>query len=110
MRNVVSTKNSKTFFLIGILSFQSLSFQEECYKLLVKLCQEKLASLVDEVNESDSLFAHLIDEALIFEEEVKKFIPGLAYSDRCVQVLFQDDHLEKWLELEKNCKSINNLN
>ena len=89
-----------------ILSFLSFLYQEECYKLLIKLCQEKLSSLVDEVNESESVFAHLIDEALIFEEEVKKYIPGLAYSDRCVQVLSQDEYIQKWLELEKNCKSI----
>lgn len=74
--------------------------------MLVKLCQDKLSSLIDEVNGSESLFAHLIDEALIFEEEMKKYVPGLPYSDRCVRVLFQDEYLEKWLELEKNCKSI----
>lgn len=72
----------------------------------MKLSQEKLSSLIDEVNESESLFAHLIDEALIFEEEMKKYVPGLPYSARCVRVLFQNEYLEKWLELEKNCKSM----
>lgn len=41
---------------------------------LVQLCMEKLNEDIEEIFMDDSLFAHLLDEVLSFELELKEFL------------------------------------
>lgn len=71
---------------------------------LVQLAVEKLCNDIDEVVESDYLFAHLIDETLSFEQELCDTLGYPNYYCSAITVLTQAKYLTKWLAVEEKCK------
>lgn len=72
------------------------------------LLQEVLAKLesdMKEVSSQDQLMAHLIDELLFFEQELRLTSASDAPSPTVLAVLLESVTFEKWKHLEKACKS-----
>lgn len=70
------------------------------------LCKEKLNAVLEEVIEKDVNLAHLIDETMLFDRELSNLSNAQTTNLNCIHVLLQERYLEKWLTLEKHCKSI----
>lgn len=51
-----------------------IAFQLEFVRGLVQLCMEKLNEDIEEIFTDENLFAHLLDEVLSFELELKEFL------------------------------------
>lgn len=81
--------------------------QVEFIRGLVHLAIEKLSNDMEELAQDDHLFAHVLDETLSFEQELRE---TLAYPsstmESAVTLLAQPQYLTKWLAAEMNCKEM----
>lgn len=64
---------------------------------------------MDEIIESDHLYAHLIDETLSFEQEIRETLGYPSSYCSAITVLTQAKYLTKWLALEEQCKLLNSI-
>lgn len=74
-------------------------------RALVQLAVEKLHSELPIVQYDDSLFAHLVDEALGFERELRDSLFYPPNQPATVFVLTQAQIFVKWINMEKKCES-----
>lgn len=75
---------------------------------LVQLAIEKLCTDIDDISKNESLFSHLLDETLSFEQELKELVK-ISYLNSfptAITVLTQPQFLIKWLAIEEKCKLI----
>ncbi|XP_058462968.1 RINT1-like protein [Malaya genurostris] len=68
---------------------------------LVQLAIEKLVDDIDSICQEEALFAHLIDEVLSFEQELKTTLGYPGSFPNVVAVLIQPKYLVKWMAIEK---------
>lgn len=71
---------------------------------LVQFVIEKLCIDIEEISKDEHLFAHLLDETLSFEQELRAILGYPAAFPSTLMVLTQDQYLTKWLSVEENCK------
>lgn len=72
-------------------------------RALVQLAVEKLHSELPAVQYDDTLFAHLVDEALGFERELRETLLYPQTQPATVFVLTQAHIFIKWINMEKKC-------
>lgn len=77
----------------------------EFVRALVQLCIEKLLSDIEEICLDDHLFAHLIDEILSFEQDIKSVLSYPNNLPSAVNVITQPSLLNKWLHIEEKFTS-----
>lgn len=80
---------------------------------LVQLTIEKLALDIEEISRDENLFAHLLDETLAFEAELRENFGYPASFPSAICVVTQPVYLLKWISLEERCKMficLNNVN
>lgn len=70
---------------------------------LVELAVHKLHSELQVVQYDDSLFAHMVDEALGFEKELRDVYLYPPSQPATVSVLTQAQIFMKWINMEKKC-------
>lgn len=68
---------------------------------LVQLCIEKLLQDIEETSLDEQLFAHLIDEILSFEQDLKSILSYPSTLPSAVTVLTQPIFFKKWLGIEE---------
>lgn len=73
-------------------------------RALVQLAVEKLHSELPIVQYDDTLFAHLVDEALGFERELRETLLYPQTQPATVFVLTQAHIFVKWINMEKKCE------
>lgn len=71
---------------------------------LVQLAVEKLHSELPAMQYDDALFAHLVDEALGFERELRDTLLYPVSQPATVFVLTQAQIFVKWVNMEKKCE------
>lgn len=71
---------------------------------LVQLAVEKLCADMAEIAGDDHLFAHLLDETLSFEQELRETFRYPVAFPSALTVLTQAQYLMKWLLAEENCE------
>ncbi|KAL9701684.1 hypothetical protein quinque_005125 [Culex quinquefasciatus] len=72
---------------------------------LVQLAIEKLVEDIDAICQEEALLAHLIDEVLAFEQELKLSLGYPASLPSVVSVLIQPKYLVKWMAIEEKFTS-----
>lgn len=72
-------------------------------RALVQMAVEKLHTELQVVQYDDSLFAHMVDEALGFEKELRETLFYPANQPATVSVLTQAHIFVKWVNMEKKC-------
>lgn len=70
----------------------------------MQLSIEKLCNDIEEISEDDHLFAHLIDETLSFEQELKDTLGYPSTYMSAISVITQPKYMLKWLSAEEKCK------
>lgn len=75
-------------------------------RALIQLAVEKLHSELSIVQYDDALFAHLVDEALGFERELRETLFYPPTQPATVFVLTQAHIFVKWINMEKKCNVI----
>jgi len=73
-------------------------------RALVQLAVEKLHSELSMVQYDDTLFAHLVDEALGFERELRETLLYSHTQPATIFVLTQAHIFVKWINMEKKCE------
>lgn len=73
-------------------------------RALVQLAVEKLHSELPTTQYDDTLFAHLVDEALGFERELRETLLYPQAQPATVFVLTQAHIFIKWINMEKKCE------
>ena len=91
----------KSNFDSGILYFL---LQDEFMQVMLQLCIAKMKSTLPHVVKDELLFSHLIDEALLFEKELRSVYEYPVSLPGCIHVLLTEPYLNEWLELERKCK------
>ncbi|XP_057323091.1 RAD50-interacting protein 1 [Microplitis mediator] len=81
--------------------FSYINAKAEFMRALVQLAVEKLHSELPIVQYDDALFAHLVDEALAFERELRENLLYPANQPATVSVLTQAQIFVKWINMEK---------
>ena len=79
----------------------SLHIQNEFLEILLELCEEKLQKTTQKCVHNDVLFAHLIDETMIFDKELQTFHHDPEMN--CIRILLEEPYLKQWIDLEKKC-------
>lgn len=72
---------------------------------LVQLTIEKLINDIEEISFDEHLFAHLIDEILSFEQDLRTFLFYPSTIPSAVSVLTQATYFTKWIKLEEKFTS-----
>lgn len=72
---------------------------------LVQLTMEKLVNDIEEISFDDQLFAHLIDEILSFEQDLKNMLAYPTNLSSAINVLTQATYFNKWLSIEEKFTS-----
>lgn len=72
---------------------------------LVQLCIEKLLQDIEEICLDEQLFAHLIDEILSFEQDIKSVLSYPNNLPSAVSVITQPFYFKKWLSVEEKFTS-----
>lgn len=72
---------------------------------LVQLTMEKLVNDIEEISFDDQLFAHLIDEILSFEQDLKTMLAYPNNLPSAINVLTQATYFNKWLSIEEKFTS-----
>lgn len=72
---------------------------------LVQLTIEKLIDDIEEISLDEQLFAHLIDEILSFEQDIKSTLSYPSNLPSAVNVLTQPFFFTKWLSIEEKFTS-----
>lgn len=67
---------------------------------------EKLNEDIEEIFTDENLFAHLLDEVLSFELELKEFLAYPSTFPSAISILTQGQYLVKWLKIEEDCELI----
>ncbi|KAL7294373.1 hypothetical protein TKK_0012380 [Trichogramma kaykai] len=75
----------------------------EFIRSLAKLAVNKLYSEMDSILYDDKLFAHTVDEAINFENELRSIYQYPSSEHATVLVLSQPQFLSKWLAIERKC-------
>lgn len=83
------------------IHLQHFDMKAEFMRALVQLAVEKLHSELAIVQYDDTLFAHLVDEALGFERELRETLLYPQSQPTTVLVLTQAHIFLKWINLEK---------
>ncbi|XP_012220909.1 RAD50-interacting protein 1 [Linepithema humile] len=83
------------------IGFEHLDAKVEFMRALVQLAVEKLHSELPIVQYDDTLFAHLVDEALGFERELRETLLYPQSQPATVFVLTQAHIFVKWINMEK---------
>ncbi|XP_037952607.1 RINT1-like protein [Teleopsis dalmanni] len=78
-----------------------LNIRLEFIRGLIQLTIEKLAADIEEISADENLFAHLIDETLAFESEMRLAFGYPASFPSSISVLTQPVYLLKWITLEE---------
>uniref|UniRef100_A0A1A9W381 RINT1-like protein n=1 Tax=Glossina brevipalpis TaxID=37001 RepID=A0A1A9W381_9MUSC len=68
---------------------------------LIQLTIEKLATDIEEISRDENLFAHLLDETLAFEAEIKENFGYPTSFPSAICVITQPVYLLKWISLEQ---------
>ncbi|EDW68739.1 RINT1-like protein [Drosophila virilis] len=68
---------------------------------LVQLTIEKLAADIEQIAQDEHLFAHLLDETLAFESELRETFGYPASFPSAISVLTQPMYLLRWIALEE---------
>lgn len=69
----------------------------------MQLTIEKLCNDIEQISEDDHLFAHLIDETLSFEQELKDTLGYPTTYMSAICVVTQPQYMLKWLTAEEKC-------
>ncbi|XP_039306853.1 RAD50-interacting protein 1 isoform X2 [Solenopsis invicta] len=83
------------------VGFGRLDIKVEFMRALVQLAVEKLHSELSIVQYDDTLFAHLVDEALGFERELRETLLYPQTQPATIFVLTQAHIFVKWINMEK---------
>ncbi|CAL1686469.1 unnamed protein product [Lasius platythorax] len=83
------------------IGFEHLDIKAEFMRALVQLAVEKLHSELPIAQYDDTLFAHLVDEALGFERELRETLLYPQTQPATVFVLTQAHIFIKWINMEK---------
>ncbi|XP_046814708.1 RAD50-interacting protein 1 isoform X1 [Vespa crabro] len=83
------------------IGFNHIDVKAEFMRALVQLAVEKLHSELAIAQHDDALFAHLIDEALGFERELRETLLYPSSQPATVFVLTQAHIFVKWINMEK---------
>ncbi|KZC07326.1 PREDICTED: RAD50-interacting protein 1 [Dufourea novaeangliae] len=83
------------------IGFNHVDMKVEFMQALVQLAVEKLHSELAIVQYDDALFAHLVDEALGFERELRETLFYPSTQPATVFVLTQAHVFVKWINMEK---------
>ncbi|KYN33382.1 RAD50-interacting protein 1, partial [Trachymyrmex septentrionalis] len=83
------------------VGFAHLDVKAEFMRALVQLAVEKLHSELPMVQYDDTLFAHLVDEALGFERELRETLSYPHNQPATIFVLTQAHIFVKWINMEK---------
>lgn len=83
------------------IGFRHLNIKAEFMRALVQLAVEKLHSELPIAQYDDTLFAHLVDEALGFERELRETLLYPQAQPATVFVLTQAHIFIKWINMEK---------
>lgn len=67
----------------------------------MQLSIEKLVGEIDTICQEETVYAHLIDEVLAFEQELKTTLGYPASLPSAVSVLVQPKYLVKWMAIEE---------
>lgn len=73
---------------------------------LVELVLEKMTADLPEIMYDEHLFTHLIDEALLFDRELRQNYSYPPNQPGALHILSQEEVFDKWLVVEKKCKDI----
>lgn len=65
---------------------------------------EKLVLDIEEISTDEQLFAHLIDETLAFEQDLKTYLSYPINLPSSILVLTQSLYFSKWLYIEDKCE------
>ncbi|XP_043282805.1 RAD50-interacting protein 1 [Venturia canescens] len=87
--------------VVDAAGFNHINAQVEFMRALVQLAVEKLHAELPVVQYDDTLFAHLVDEALGFERELRDTLFYPASQPATVFVLTQAQIFVKWINMEK---------
>ncbi|XP_053685469.1 RINT1-like protein [Sabethes cyaneus] len=79
----------------------NLNVRLEFVRGLVQLAITKLVQDIDAVCQEEALYAHVIDEVLAFEQELKSSLGYPSSLPSTVAVLVQPKYLVKWMAIEK---------
>lgn len=79
---------SQTEFLVGLMG----------------LVMEKMAHDLPELLHDDHQFSHLVDEALMFDREVRASYGYPASLPGCLHLLAEPEYFSKWLAIERKCE------
>lgn len=71
---------------------------------MIQLTIEKLVLDIEEICADEQLFAHLIDEILAFEQDLKTYLSYPINLPSSILVLTQPVFFGKWLYIEDKCK------
>ncbi|KAK1137114.1 hypothetical protein K0M31_001641 [Melipona bicolor] len=83
------------------IGFDHVDMKVEFMRTLIQLAVEKLHSELSVVQYDDALFAHLVDEALGFERELRETLFYPSTQPATVFVLTQAHIFVKWINMEK---------
>lgn len=78
--------------------------QLEFIRGLVQMIIEKLAADIEDISQDEHLFAHLLDETLAFEAELRENFGYPNSFPSVICVITQPVYLLKWISLEERCK------
>jgi RAD50-interacting protein 1 len=67
---------------------------------------EKLCMDIEEIAEDEILYAHMLDEVLSFEHELKESYGYPSNMPSVISVVTQPQFLVKWLSIEERCEWI----
>ncbi|XP_055703383.1 RINT1-like protein [Phlebotomus papatasi] len=68
---------------------------------LVQLAMEKLCEEIEQIAQDEHLFAHLLDEVLSFEQDLKESLNYPNAFPSAISVLTQAQYIVKWLNIER---------
>ncbi|XP_070514096.1 RAD50-interacting protein 1 isoform X2 [Cardiocondyla obscurior] len=83
------------------IGLEHLDMKAEFMRALVQLAVEKLHSELPVVQYDDTLFAHLVDEALGFERELRETLLYPQTQPATIFILTQAHIFVKWINMEK---------
>ncbi|XP_034939158.1 RAD50-interacting protein 1 [Chelonus insularis] len=87
--------------VINLTEFSYINARVEFMRALVQLAVEKLHSELPIIQYDDDQFAHLVDEALGFERELRESLLYPSNQPAVIVVLTQAQTFVKWINMEK---------
>jgi len=80
---------------------QTHYLQHEFIKLLVKTAIEKVKSSLPQMITNNALFSHMIDEVILFDNELCSMFNYPSSSCGCTSVLMTQPYINHWIDLEE---------